>query len=97
MENINKSKRRLDWCIGICGAILLISFLIFLIVYFKNVSVGEWLMRETYSTSSEYLKQVGFFIATILAFERMITFAFDAYGHLPILHKKHLEDLQIKK
>ena len=97
MEDTNKSKKKPDWFLGICGIILLISFLIFFIAYFKNVSVGEWIAKENYSTNSEWFKQMGLFIATMIAFERMFAFCFEMYDYLPFLHKKKSEDLRTKK
>jgi len=97
MEDKIKSKKKPDWFLGICGIILLISFLIFFIAYFKNVSVVEWIAKENYSTNSEWFKQMGLFIATLIAFERLLNFAFDTYSYLPILHKKQSEDLRTKK
>lgn len=88
MEDKNKSKKKLDWFLGISGAIILISFLIFFIAYFKNVSVGEWITKENYSSTSEWFKQMGLFIATMIAFERVFAFAFGYYEYLPFLHKK---------
>ena len=97
MENTNKSKKKPDWFLGIGGIILLVSFLIFFLAYFKNVSIGEWIAKENYSTNSEWFKQMGLLIATMIAFERFFAFAFDIYSYLPILHKKQSEDLRTKK
>jgi len=96
MEDTNKSKKKSDWFLGIIGIIMLMSFLIFFFTYFKNVSIGEWIAKENYSTNSEWLKQVGLFIATMVGFERFLAVAFEMYRYLPILHKKQSEDLRTK-
>lgn len=67
---------------------VLIGFLIFFIAYFLNVSIGEWISRENYSTNSEWFKQIGLFMATMVAFERVISFAFVTSKEWQIKKKK---------
>ena len=83
------NKKKPNWFLGVCGTLLLISFLIFFITYFKNVSVGEWIAKENYSTNSEWFKQMGLFIATMFAFERFFALSISLlYNYYLSIHKK---------
>lgn len=97
MGDKNRSEKKPNWVLGIVGVFFLIGFLIFFIAYFKNVSIGEWVAKENYSSTSEWFKQTGLFIATMVAFEEMFAFVFECFEYLPFLHKKKSEDLRTKK
>jgi hypothetical protein len=83
MTTKNKS-----WFIGICGLLTFLFIVYVLFMYVRNVSIGEWLSRENYSSNSEFYKQIGLFIATFAGF----AFLFDKFGgmidYLPNIFKK---------
>lgn len=77
-----------SWFVGIAGIINLLIFSTFLILYFKNVSIGEWIAKENYSDKGEWLKQIGLFIITMGGFGYIISTFVDLFCYLPLFHKR---------
>ena len=84
-----EKEKKLSWFLGISGSILLICSLLFIAVYFKNVSIGSWIAKENYSNNGEWFKQMGLFIATMMGFYIFLSFCCDLIDHLPKLNKKN--------
>jgi len=85
---MKNKKHKEDWFLGISGIIVSIGFIIFIIYYLKNVSIGEWIARENYMNNGEWLKQVGLFVATFVGFSVIINYFADLLDYLPERKKK---------
>jgi len=84
---IDINKKEPSWFLGILGAICLYFIISFMFLYFHFVSVGEWITRENYSSNSEFLKQVGLFLATMMGFYIFFEIYFEFFMRLPIFYK----------
>lgn len=62
-----------DWIIFLFAWILLLNILFVAILFFKFVSIGTWIAKESYIVNgnldmSDWIKQVSLFIATMAGF-----------------------------